>query len=202
MTIRPVCALLLAVCAASPALGQATVAATPAAIPPIAEQMAAAVLPLPADMRAGAMILGYKTKDKLETLRPGTNAMICLALYVSRPDFHVACYARGLEPFMARGRELRASGVTGAKVDSVRFKEIADGKLKMPKQGALYTITGKKEAWDPKTGKVTGAGTLAVVYMPFATAEDVGLTAVPQATGPWMMFPGTAKAHLMLAGSM
>ena len=73
------------------------------AIPPAAEQIAAAVLPLPAEMRDGAMIMGYKVKDKLEVLRPGTNNMICLALYVSRPDFHVACYHKGLEPFMARG---------------------------------------------------------------------------------------------------
>ena len=208
MTIRIVRATFLAAFTASTALAQASAATSAPAtsalpIPPVAEQLAAAVLPLPADMRAGATIMGYKTKDKLEVLRAGApNGMICLALYVSRPDFHVACYAKALEPFMARGRSLRAEGVTGAKVDSVRFKEIADGKLKMPKQGALYTITGKKEAWDPKTGKVTGVGTLAVVYMPFATAEDVGLTAVPQATGPWMMFPGTAKAHLMLAGSM
>ena len=190
-TIAALCA------AASRAEAQATV------IPQAAEQMAAAVLPLPADMRAAATIMGYKTKDKLEVLRAGApNGMICLALYVSRPDFHVACYAKGLEPFMARGRSLRAEGVAGGKVDSVRFKEIADGTLKMPRQGALYSITGKKDVWNPKTGKVTGAAPLAVIYMPFATAEDVGVSAVPQAMGPWMMFPGTAKAHLMLAGSM
>ena len=197
MRIRPGLIAILALAVATPAFGQAGIA-----IPPVTEQMAAAVLPLPAEMRAGAMIMGYKTKDKLETLRPGTNGMICLALYVSRPDFHVACYHKGLEAFMARGRELRAEGVTGNKVDSVRFKEIADGKLKMPKQGALYSITGKKEAWDPKAGTVTGVAPLAVIYMPFATTEDTGISAVPQKSGPWMMFPGTAKAHLMLAGSM
>lgn len=197
MRIRPAHIVALALTVTAPAFSQAGTT-----IPPVAEQMAAAVLPLPAEMRAGAMIMGYKVKDKLETLRPGANGMICLALYVSRPDFHVACYHKGLEAFMARGRELRAEGVTGNKVDSVRFKEIADGKLKMPKQGALYSITGKKEAWDPKAGTVTGVAPLAVIYMPFATTEDTGISAVPQKSGPWMMFPGTAKAHLMLAGSM
>ena len=197
MTIRATQFITLALCVASPAFSQ-----TGTVIPPVAEQIAAAILPLPAEMRAGAMIMGYKVKDKLETLRPGTNGMICLALYVLRPDFHVACYHKGLESFMARGRELRAEGVTGNKVDDVRFKEIADGKLKMPKQGALYSITGKKEAWDPKAGTVTGVAPLAVVYMPFATTEDTGISAVPQKSGPWMMFPGTAKAHLMLVGSM
>jgi len=172
------------------------------AIPPASEQMAAAVLPLPTEMRDGAAILGYRVKDKLETLRPGTNAMICLALYVTRPDFHVACYHKGLEPFMARGRELRAQGVTGDKVDSVRFREIASGKLKMPKQGALYTLTGPRQTWDPKRGKALGASLLSVVYVPFATAAETGLSERPQASGPWLMLPGTAKAHIMLAGAM
>jgi hypothetical protein len=190
-------ALMVALIAAPAAMAQST-----GAIPPVAEQVAAAVLPLPADMQAGAMVMGYKVKDKLETLRPGTNGMICLALYVSRPDFHVACYNKGLEPFMVRGREIRAKMGAKANVDSIRFKEIADGTLKMPKQGALYSLSGKKEGWDPRTGKVSGASPLNVIYMPFATVEETGLSAVPQKSGPWLMLPGTAKAHLMLAGTM
>jgi hypothetical protein len=166
--------------------------------------MAAAVLPLPAEMRAGAAIMGFRTAGKLEMLRPGTNGMTCLALYVTLPDFHVACYHKGLEPFMARGRELREQGVRGSNaVDSVRFKEIAEGKLKMPKYGALYSLTGKKESWDPAKGTVTGAMPLAVVYIPFATPEETGLSARPKRTSePWLMFPGTAKAHIMLVGTM
>ena len=177
--------------------------AAPATVPPVAEQLVAAVLPLPADMRAGAAVMGYRTAGKLETIRPGTNGMICLALYVSRPDFHVACYHKGLEAFMARGREIRATMGDKANVDSIRNKEIADGKLKMPKQGALYTLTAKdKSGWDAKAGKVKGATPLTVIYVPFATPEETGLSAVPVANGPWLMQPGTAKAHIMLVGSM
>src|SRR5262245_36339349 len=83
-----------------------------AAPPPAAEQIAAAVQALPATLRDAATVMGYKAGTKLEVLRPGTNGMRCLALYVTRPDFHVACYHDGLEPFMARGRELREQGVT------------------------------------------------------------------------------------------
>ena len=173
------------------------------AVPPVAEQLTAAVLPLPEDMRSGATVMGYKTKNKLEVLRPGTNGMICLALYVARPDFHVACYHEGLEPFMARGRSLRDEGVTGNKVDEVRFKEVADGKLKMPAHGALYTLTGKKEGWNPKTGTASGVTPLGVVYVPFATAASIGVTDKPQAgSTPWLMLPGTPKAHIMIVGKM
>jgi hypothetical protein len=173
------------------------------ALPPVPEQVAAAVLPLPADLRAGATVMGYRTAGKLEVLQPGTNGMNCLALYVTRADFHVACYHESLEPFMARGRELREQGVTGTRVDSVRFKEIADGKLKMPAQGALYSLSGKKEMWDAVAATAKGAMQLSVIYMPFATTATMGLTSKPQPAGqPWLMFPGTAKAHVMLVGSM
>src|SRR5690349_1840706 len=84
LSIRVTAALL----AAAPSI----LAAQTAAPPPIAEQIAAAVQPLPADMRAAATVMGYKTGTKLEVIRPGTNGMRCLALYVTRPNFHVACY--------------------------------------------------------------------------------------------------------------
>jgi hypothetical protein len=177
-------------------------ASAQATIPPAEQQIAAAVLPLPAEMRDGAMVMGYRETGKLVTLREGTNSMICLALYVSRPDFHVACYHKGLEPFMARGRALRAQGVKGEAVDRARFAEIKRGKLKMPAQGTLYTITTKKENYDAATNHVKDYRPLSVVYMPGATPESVGITAVPTDKGPWLMFPGTAKAHIMMTGSM
>ena len=171
-------------------------------IPTAAQQIDAAVLPLPADLRAGATVMGYRETGKLVVLREGTNGMHCLALYVIRPDFHVACYHNSLEPFMARGRELRASGVTGAQVDSVRFREVREKKLPMPAMGALYTITAKKENFDPATNHVKEGGLLAVVYVPNATPQSTGITAAPRADGPWLMFPGTLKAHIMMVGTM
>jgi hypothetical protein len=189
--------------AATGGFARAQSAAVSTSLPPVEEQMKAAVLPLPAEMRAGAAILGYRTAGRLEELRPGTNGMVCLALYVTRPDFHVACYHRGLEAFMARGRELRAQGLGTPAVDSIRYREIADGTLKMPRYGALYSLTGRKDAWDPARGTASGASPLAVVYIPFATGEETGLSTVPKRTSePWLMFPGTARAHIMLVGTM
>jgi hypothetical protein len=171
-------------------------------LPPAEQQIAAAVLPLPAELRDGATVMGYKEAGKLVVLREGKNGMHCLALYVTRPDFHVACYHKSLEPFMARGRALRAQGVKGEEVDSVRFREIRQGKLKMPPQGALYTITTKRENYDAATNKVKDYRPLAVVYVPGATPESVGITAQPTDKGPWLMYPGTLKAHIMMIGSM
>lgn len=184
------------------ALIAAPLSAQSASIPPASEQIAAAVLPLPEELRAGATVLGYREAGRLVELRRGTNGMRCLALYVTRQDFHVACYQQGLEPFMARGRELRAQGLRAEAVDSVRFREIAEGKLAMPAYGTLYTITTPRANFDPATRSVRDASLLAVVYIPGATAESTGLSANPRANGPWLMFPGTPKAHIMMVGSM
>jgi hypothetical protein len=165
-----------------------------------AYQIAAATTPLPEEMRAGAEVLGYTALGKpLVMLREGKNDMICLA-----PDpalqFHAACYHRAMEPFMARGRALRASGITGGQVDTVRFAEVRSGKLKMPTQPSmLYQIFGG--TFDSVTAKVSGGTPLFVTYIPFATPETTGLSARPSSTAPWIMFPGTPKAHIMYVGT-
>ena len=125
-------------------------------IPPADDQIAAAVLPLPADARPTATVLGYASDGKLTTLRKGTGKMICLADDPKIAAFHVACYHDAMEPFMARGRELRTSGVTGPQVDSVRFREAKAGTLKIPTNpSSLYSLTGG--AFDPATNTAPGA---------------------------------------------
>ena len=171
------------------------------AIAPVEEQIAAAVLPLPAEARASATVLGYGSDGKLMTLRKGTGSMICLARDPKQAQFHVACYHESMEPFMARGRELRASGVTGTQVDSVRFRETRAGTLKVPNHPAsLYSLTGG--TFDASTKTASGARGLYVVYIPYATASTTGLSDKPQEGAPWIMFPGTPKAHIMFVPRM
>ena len=170
-------------------------------IAPADVQIAAAVLPLPADARASATVLGYGADGKLTTLRKGTGVMICLADDPKELRFHVACYHDGMEPFMARGRELRASGVTGPQVDSVRFRESKSGALKLPAHpSSLYSLTGG--TFDPATNTAPGARWLYVVYIPYATGASTGLSEKQQESAPWIMFPGTPKAHIMFTPRM
>src|SRR3954462_12195518 len=103
-------------------------------------------------------------------LREGTNDMICLPSEPTGTRFHSACYHKGMEPFMARGRELRLQGVKGAQVDTVRFAEVKAGKIKMPVQPSmLYQIFDG--AFDSTSTKLTGGQFLYVTYIPFATPE-------------------------------
>jgi hypothetical protein len=189
-------------------IGACAVIASPAALvgqgPELApdKQIQAAVSAAPAELRDAAAVLGYKG-GKLVTLREGTGDMVCLANNPAGKQFHVACYHKLLEPFMARGRELRAQGVKDPQVDTVRFKEITSGKLKMPQTpSALYTLTGPPNSFDAATGKVTGAKWLYVVYIPGATEKSTGITEKPALGVPWIMYPGTPKAHIMFSTGM
>ena len=190
------------IAAAGLRLGAQTPSAAPERVLMSAEQqIASAVLPLPADLRASATVLGYASDGRLVTLREGSGAMTCLASNPAMQRFHVACYHKSLEPFMARGRQLRAQGVTGDKVDSVRFREARAGTLRLPKEPALlYSLTG--DGYDAATNSAPGARALFVVYIPYATAESTGLSPSPVRGAPWIMLPGTPKAHIMFVPSM
>jgi hypothetical protein len=189
-------------------IAAALIAAAPAAaqraLPTVEQQVATAVVALPELMRANATVMGWRTAGgKLEVLRQGTNGMICLAQFAVEENFHVSCYHEGMDPFMARGRQLREQGITvPAKLDSIRYAEVRDGKIKMPTQAALYQVFGNKNSWDAVTGKLTDTRSLFVVYIPGATAESTGLSTAPQQTGPWLMNAGTPKAHIMFQASM
>jgi len=175
------------------ALGTARAAAAPAA-----EQIAAAILAAPEERRAAAGVLGYDESGKLVTLRAGKNDLLCLADDPKDDSFSVACYHKDLEPFMARGRELQAQGVTGKERQAQRNKEVEAGKVKMPREARmLYVLTGK--GFDAASGQVKEAYLRWVVYVPFATPESTGLSTDPAPGKPWLMNAGTAGAHIMIS---
>ena len=171
--------------------------AAAADIPPKEAQIAGAILAAPAELRDGAAVLGFDAQGKRVQIREGKNELICLASDPAKTTFEVDCYHKDLEPFMARGRELIEQKVTGAKRNEVRFKEVQDGKLKMPKEPrTLYVLTGA--SFDAATGKVQNSYLRYVIYTPFATPESTGLSTKSTEGAPWLMNPGTAGAHIMI----
>jgi hypothetical protein len=167
---------------------------------PPERQIAAAISPLPEPLQKGAKVLGYDASGKLVTLRGGTNEMICLADDPSGKRFHVSCYHKSLDQFMARGRELRAQKMAEEMVDSTRARDVKAGRLAMPaKPAALYQYFADRDSVDAGTGAVASAQYLYVVYTPYATYKTTGISETPVAGGPWIMFPGTPFAHLMIS---
>lgn len=195
---------LFALLIAPAALAAQTAKPTPQAVQaPLTEsqQIASALLALPVEFRETARVLGYKSGAKsLVPLREGAGQFTCLATQPGQ-SFHVACYQNSMEPFMVRGRELRAQGVTGEQVDTVRFAEVRSGKIAMPKQpAAMYQLFGG--TYNAARNVVAGARPLFVIYIPWATPASTGLTDKPAEGTPWIMFAGTPKAHIMLTPKM
>ncbi|HYG17640.1 MAG TPA: hypothetical protein VD816_01880, partial [Ohtaekwangia sp.] len=122
--------------------------------PPAEIQIKSAVLAAPADLRDGAMVYGYDAKGDFTVLRKGTNEMVCLADDPKQTGFSVACYHKDLEPFMARGRELKKEGKSHQEIMDIREAEAKSGKYQMPKQpSSLYVLTTSEEKYDRTTGE-------------------------------------------------
>jgi hypothetical protein len=178
-------AALLAFCA--------TLSAQPASP---ADQIASAILAAPKDRRDAAKVLGYNAKGEVITLREGSNDLICLADDPAVKGISVACYHKDLEPFMARGRELAAQ-YKGKERHEQRWKEVDAGKVKMPREARmLYVLTGS--SFDAAKVELADSYLRWVIYTPYATPESTGLS-TKAGNEPWLMYPGTAGAHIMIS---
>ncbi|MDP3072317.1 MAG: hypothetical protein Q8N18_18645 [Opitutaceae bacterium] len=171
-------------------------AVSAADIPSAEWQIKTAVLAAPKAERDAATVLGYDASGAVITLRKGSNKLICLADDPKQKGFNVSCYYHDLEPFMARGRELQAQGKKAAEITKIREEEVKAGKLKMPDRSVLNVTTGQV---NEATGEVTELYTRYVVYIPYATPETTGIPLAPLSPGgPWIMDPGTHRAHIMI----
>lgn len=166
------------------------------------DQIARAVLAAPESLREGATVLGYggepREGDALTLLRAGTGDLVCLADDPSDDRFHVACYHESLDPFMALGRRLRAEGADRPAVMEARQAAIDAGEMDAP-SAALWSLSAPEDV-DPASGPGEDARRLSVLYVPYATPEELGLPTRPDGGSPWLMLPGTPWAHVMISG--
>lgn len=180
---------LLTLLTASPVIAETT-------IPSIYWQITTAILAAPLTERDEATVMGYQADGTLGILRQGSNDMICLADDPAKDGFSAACYHKSLEPFMARGRELRAAGKTEKEIFDIREEEAKSGTLEMPEKALLSVLSGKI---NPETREIEEQHLRYVFYIPFATPDSTGLPLAPSSPGgPWIMNPGTHRAHIMI----
>ncbi|WP_420439066.1 hypothetical protein [Candidatus Palauibacter sp.] len=167
-----------------------------AAAPDVAAQdaVALAIAPIPTETEQGTAKVIQKQGDEWVTLREGAGPFICIADDPGADGFHSACYHESLEPYMARGRELTSQGVTGRENVEMRMAEIEAGTLEMPSYAFLHAIYAG-EGWSGDMDAVLRHQ--AVIYTPFATAEDLGLP-TSATRGAWLMGAGTANSHVMI----
>lgn len=97
------------------------------------------------------------------------------------------CFPKSLEAFEKRRAELASR----PDVLDILRSEVESGRLKMPDIAIRYTLRGHS---------AEGAAPLAVLHVPFATAESMGLSTEPDNFRPWLMAESTVMAHIMLPG--
>lgn len=164
------------------------------------DQIKMAVLAAPEKERAGAHVFGFNEAGEMVTLREGTNNFVVRADNPNQAGFEVVSYPKDVEPFMARGRALKADGKNRGEILEMREKEMMNGTLQKPKYGSTLAIYyGQEASYNAETNKLEGGQFRYVIYTPLATAETTGLPERPNAKGhPWVMFPGLYRAHIMI----
>jgi len=155
---------------AAPLLAQAPV-------PSPADQIAAAVLPLPEVLRAGAGVRGYDAALRPVTLRETTNGMICTGDRPGDDEFDVRCYEKSFRAVIDRGQQLQVPS--------------------QPTAG--YRMLGPIGGYDFRTRTFTKAiERWQSVHFPYRTAAELGLPEVREGTMPYVMASGTWWSHVMI----
>lgn len=165
------------------------------------QQIAAATLAAPDEMKEGARVYGYDANGEFVTLREGSNEFVCIADNPTKDGFQVVAYHISLEPMMARGRALTAEGKTRAEKEATREAEAKSGKMPLPENpAALHIYYGDDAFFNTETNQVENAKYRYVVYIPYATQNTTGLSLAPnESSHPWLMFPGKYNAHIMIS---
>lgn len=171
-------------------------------VPSAAQQIAAAVLPLPEPMRQSATVMGYSPNLSLVTLRTGTNGMVCTAFRPGNADFDVRCYHESFMPVIRRLKELFAQKLNDEDVNRTVDAEVRAKKLTIPDHPtAGYRMLGPMTAYDSITNTVgKEIASWQSIHFPYKTAAEIGLPEegeVPRTT-PYVMSSGTIWAHVMI----
>ena len=159
-----------------------------------AEIIARAVAAAPTQARDGAMVIKWKPDYTYDTLRPGTNRLVCFdrSGEPGEQPFAVQCTSVANLERVAQNRRFEAV-TDSAKRQALLDAAEKDGTRVKPEFGSVwYSMNGPDQA---------RARTHVTIAVPGATTASIGLPDNPKLGGVWIMNPGTTTAHLMTPGS-
>lgn len=155
-----------------------------------AEAVETALLALPEELRDGAAVVRFED-GKQVFLREGSNGIYCRADDPDTPGINIWCYPRAHDAYARRWYALAAEGKSADEVNDIIEREIRDGTIEWPMGIVNYNLRGPS---------LDNAVSTTVIYLPFATGESAGITETRSFFRPWLMYPGTAFAHIMMPG--
>src|SRR5262252_2429022 len=158
------------------------------------EMIEKALIPAPRNMKDGATVVKWKSDFTYDTLRKGTNRLVC--------------YDRsgqpGQQPFAV---ECTSIANLDRVAQSLKMETIADKKeqqaaFEAAEKAGMWTKPEFGSVWIHMSGPTQAQARMHVtIAVPGATTQSLGLPDNPQKGGVWIMNAGTSAAHLMTPGS-
>jgi hypothetical protein len=172
--------------------GSAQAPQTPSA--PTDPALEGALMPAPRQMKDGATVIKWKADGTYDTLRKGTNRLVCYERSgdPGQQPFSAQCTSIANLDRVAQNRKFEAITDRAQRTAAIEAAE-KDGTRVKPEFGSVWlTMNG------PDKDHARIHTTIAV---PGATSQSLGLPDKPDQGGVWIMNAGTTTAHLMTPGS-
>ena len=172
------------------AVATAAFAQAPAPAPADLEK---ALLAAPANLKDGATVIRWKPDYTYDTVRKGTNTMVCFdrAGMPGQQAISSECTNLGNLPRVAQNLKFEAEQDRAKRQAALDAAE-KDGSRVKPEYGSVWIhVTG------PDKDRLRTHTTIAV---PGATTATTGLPENGKQGGVWIMNAGTTTAHLMIPG--
>jgi len=159
--------------------------------PEITERALAAA---PRQLREGATVIQWKADLTYETLKKGTNRLVCYdrSGEPGRQPFAVQCTSIGNLDRVAQNRKFEAMSDKDARQAALDAAE-ANGTRVKPEYGSVW--------YDMNGADKEHARVHVTIAVPGATTQSTGLPESPKQGGVWIMNAGTSTAHIMTPGS-
>jgi len=157
-----------------------------------AEAIEKALMPAPRNMKEGAAVIKFKADGTYDTLKPGTNRLVCYdrSGEPGEQPFAIQCSSVANIPRIAQNKKFEAMPEKGKAAVEAAEK---DGTRAKPEYGSVwYTMNGADK--DHARLHIT-------IAVPGATTASTGLPSDNKQGGVWIMNAGTSTAHLMTPGS-
>jgi len=154
-----------------------------------------ALLAAPAQMKDGATVIKWKSDFTFDTLKKGTNRLVCYDRPIKAGDapFSVECTSIANLERVAVSLKTEASTPNTPAEQRAAFEALEKaGKWPKPEYGSVfYNLTGQSQAQ---------ARSHATICVPGATGQTIGLPENGNQGGAWIMNAGSTAAHLMMPG--
>ena len=183
------CTFVFVLASMALAAGVASAQQAPAAAGPYDYILAAA----PANQRADATVIKWKADQTYDTLKKGTNKMVCYdrSGFPLQQAFSIECTSTANLDRVAQNLKAEATGDKAKSEAMLADMEKAGTRVKPEYGSVFFHLMG------PDKDHVRQHMTVA---LPGATTASTGLPDKPTAGGAWIMNPGTTTAHLMVPG--